>query len=245
MRAHLLDSLVTAVTDPRCRLRVILTLRADFYDRPLLYPGFSELVRRRTEAVVPLTGEELQRAIVGPAERAGVKVDPDLIAAIRRDIGEQPGTLPLLQYALTELFERRQGCRLTLQIYQSSGGVLGALARRADELFSGFDAAGQAMARQLFLRLVALGEGVEDTRRRVPQSQLVFPSENEQALDNVLDAFGKARLLTFDHDPVTRGPTMEIAHEALIRGWDRLKAWIDESREALRMQHRLAEAAVE
>src|SRR6185369_6843929 len=106
-RTHFLSSLINAVTDPYSRIRVIVTLRADFYDRPLLYPGFSELMRQRTEVVVPLAQEELKQAIVSPAERNGLHVDPELIEAIISDVGEQPGALPLLQYALTEVFERR------------------------------------------------------------------------------------------------------------------------------------------
>ncbi|HEY3227681.1 MAG TPA: serine/threonine-protein kinase, partial [Roseiflexaceae bacterium] len=113
-RTHFLNSLLAAVTDPRSRLWVIMTLRADFYDRPLLYTGLSELLRQRTEVVTPLAPEELQHAITGPAERVGMTLEPDLIAAILHDVDEQPGALPLLQYALTELFERRVGHILTL-----------------------------------------------------------------------------------------------------------------------------------
>jgi conflict system STAND superfamily ATPase len=151
---------------------VVVTLRADFYDRPLLYPDFGELMRERTEVVLPLSADELGQAIVGPAARVGIVPAPDLIAAIVKDVGDQPGTLPLLQYALTELFERRAGRTLTLAAYRASGGVQGALARRADELYNALDADGQKVARQLFLRLITLGEGVEDTRRRVLRSEL-------------------------------------------------------------------------
>src|SRR5207237_7003337 len=110
--------------------------------------------------------DELREAIAGPAQRVGLKLEAGLIDAIVADVGEQPGALPLLEYALTELFERRQGRTLTLDAYRSSGGVVGALARRADELYNGLDARGREMARQLFLRLVTPGEGTEDTRRR-------------------------------------------------------------------------------
>jgi len=137
-RAHVLDSLVAAVSDPRSRLRVVATLRADFYDRPLGYGGLGELIRERTEVVLPLTVAELRRAITGPAERAGLTLEPGLVTAIVKDVGAQPGTLPLLQYALTELFERRDGRTLTLAAYRASGGVLGALARRADSCTPGW-----------------------------------------------------------------------------------------------------------
>jgi hypothetical protein len=151
---------------------VIITLRADFYDRPLLHPDFGNLLRQHTEVVTPLMADELVRAIVGPAERVGVTLEPGLVAAIVADVNEQPSALPLLQYALTELFERREGRHLTRKAYQRVGGVRGALGRRAEEVYAGLDKAGQTATRQLFLRLVTLGEGVKDTRRRISQAEL-------------------------------------------------------------------------
>ena len=126
VRLHLLNSLVTAVLDPHSRLRVVITLRADFTDRPLQYVDFGELVRQRTEFVLPLTPDELEQAITGPTKRAGLALETGLTPAIISDIGDQPGMLPLLQYALTELFEQRQGRLLTLSAYQASGGVTSA-----------------------------------------------------------------------------------------------------------------------
>jgi len=240
-RAHFLKSLLSAASDERSQLRVIVTLRADFYDRPLLYPDFGELMRKRTEVVLPLSPEELTRAITAPAERVGLKLEAGLAATIVSEIGEQPGALPLLQYALSELYERRSGKTLTLQAYHESGKVLGALARRADELYDALNEAGKQAARQLFLRLVTPGEGSEDTRRRVQQSEI----PGGDAAQNVIENFGKYRLLTFDRDPMTRVPTVEVAHEALIRQWGRLRGWIDESRESVRLQRRLTTAADE
>ena len=244
-RLHVLRSLLAAVTDARSRLWIVLALRADFFDRPLSYPAFGELVQARTALVLPLTPDELQRAIVGPAQRVGLVVQPAVIAAIERDVGEQPGTLPLVQYALTELFERRAGSELTLEAYQHSGGIRGTIARQADELYTNLDAAGQTATRQLFLRLVTLGDGVEDTRRRVRRTELLSLSPDSRVLEGVIEAYGKQRLLTFDRDPVTRGPTVEVAHEALIRAWSRLQQWIDASREDLRRHRTLAAAALE
>jgi WD40 repeat protein/serine/threonine protein kinase len=249
VRSHFLDSLHVAVTEPGSPLRVVITLRADFYDRPLHYPGFGDLLRQRMETVLPLSSEELEHAIAGPAERVGATFETGLIPIIVSDVQEQPGTLPLMQYALTELFDRRQGRRLTLDTYQASGSIFGALARRADELYTDLDDAGRAATRRLFLRLVTLGEGVEDTRRRVLRSELASPDgtgeqniqpETDGRLTNaIIDIFGQYRLLTFDRDPVTRGPTVEVAHEALIREWDRLRQWLDEDREFLMWQQRL------
>jgi WD40 repeat protein/transcriptional regulator with XRE-family HTH domain len=286
VRRHFLDSLLTAILDSRNRLRVILTLRADFTDRPLQYVDFGELLRQRTEFILPLSPDELDEAITQPAARLGLSLEPGLAAQISREVGQEPGTLPLLQYALTELFERSVGANghsvgaigqsplLTKQAYQSSGGVSGALARRADELYNGLDAAGQEAARQLFLRLITLGEGTEDTRRRVLRAEVEAlaakqtpaltlpltrgegssspsPSEGEgrgggpAAINEVIETFGRHRLLTFDRDPITRGPTVEVAHEALLREWGRLREWLDASRNDIRLQRLLAAAAVE
>jgi WD40 repeat protein/DNA-binding XRE family transcriptional regulator len=248
MRADFLDSLFSAVTDPRSRLWVVITLRADFYDRPLLYLPSSELLGQRTEVVGPLTPNEMYQAITGPAERVGLELERDLVATIMQDVGEQPGTLPLLQYTLTELYERREGRLLTLAAYHASGGVFGSLARRAESLYAGLTMSEQAATRQLFLRLVTLGEGVEDTRRRVLMSELVSAAQNqgnEEALHRVLALFGRYRMLTFDRNPLTREPTVEVAHEALLRTWGRLREWLEESREALHIQRRLMSSASE
>jgi WD40 repeat protein len=250
-------------------VRVIITLRADFYDRPLLHPDFSQLMRQQTEVVVPLTAEELAQAIAAPAERVGVTFEPDLVTRIVAEVNQQPGALPLLQYALTELFERRADHLLTKKAYQSIGGVSGALARRAEEVYAGLDEAGQAAVRQLFLRLVALGEGVEDTRRRVLRAEVEAltsgatgdgrpetglenpvpsprsPVVDSKAIAEVIEAFGRWRLLSFDRDPLTREPTVEVAHEALLREWGRLREWLDASRADVRLQRLLAVAAAE
>src|SRR5262249_2874553 len=171
-RARFLALLERAVADPHARLRVIVTLRADFYDRPLLYIGFAELLRDYIEALVPLRAGQFERAIAGPAERVGARFEPGLLAELVADVADEPGALPLLQYALTELYERREGSTLTRHAYRAIGGVSGALAGRAEEIYGGLDEGAQVAARQLFLRLVTLGAGVEDTRRRVQRTEL-------------------------------------------------------------------------
>ncbi|NTW03100.1 MAG: serine/threonine-protein kinase PknK [Oscillochloris sp.] len=239
--AFLLRSLHQTLIAPDSRLRVVATLRADFYDRPMRYPGFAELLGQGTELVLPLSPTEVERAIVGPAERVGAIVEPELVATMVADVGAQPGALPLLQYALTELFARREGRMLTLAVYESSGGVRGALARKAEELYTGLDVDMQAAARQIFLRLVTLGAGTEDTRRRARLAELDMGIASRV----VLDRFGTARLLTFDRDGQTREPTVELAHEALLRVWDRLQAWVCLAREDLFARQRLDAAVAE
>jgi DNA-binding SARP family transcriptional activator/class 3 adenylate cyclase/ABC-type glycerol-3-phosphate transport system substrate-binding protein len=244
-RDHFLRSLVAAVREPRARLRIVTTLRADFYDRPLSYPGLAELTQRRSETVVPLTPEELERAIGGPADRVGVVPERALVAEMVADVSDRSGALPLLQYALTELFERRRDGALTLEAYREIEGISGALARRAEELFDAASEKEREAAKQLFLRLVTSGEGQADTRRLVPRTELMSLQGDPVAMQNVIDSFGRHRLLSFDRDPATRGPTVEVAHEALLGSWERLRIWIDESRDALRQHRRLATAATD
>jgi WD40 repeat protein len=244
-RELFLESLRVAAADPESRLRVIVTLRADFYDRPLVYPRFGELLAEGTEAVPPLTPDELERAIRGPAERIGVRPEPGLVAEMIADVAHQPGALPLLQYALTELFEHRDEDRLTVAAYREIGGIAGALSSRADRIYESTEPHGRRATKQVFLRLVALGEGRQDTRRRVPRGELDALDVDQEAIESAVNTFAGHRLLTFDREPSTREPTVEIAHEALLSAWERLRTWIDDAREDLRHERGLARAAAE
>jgi WD40 repeat protein/serine/threonine protein kinase len=244
-RIHFLNSLINAVTDLKGRLRLIITLRADFVDRPLHYAALGELINQHNEFVLPMSPHELELAVVRPAERVGIRVEPDLIQAIISEIAEQPSALPLLQYALTELFERQEGITLKFETYRTMGGVLGILSRQAEELYDSLDADGQKTTRQLFLRLVTPGDGSEDTRRRVGRAELASLAVTQTTLDHAIDLFTRRRLLTLDRDSATRRPTIEVAHEALIRSWSRLRDWLNTSREEILIQRRLLAAASE
>lgn len=244
LRQLFLDGLVTMAGDGRGRVRTVLTLRADFFDRPLEHHAFGELVRAGLVAVTVPSPEELARAVSRPAERVGIEYEPGLVGEIVGEVAGQPGGLPLLQHALTELFTRRDGRRLTRAAYRASGGVLGALGRRAEELYRSLPAASQDVAQQVFLRLVSVDEQAEDSRRRVGRSELTALGD-PKAVDQVIRQFGAHRLLSFDHDPVTRGPTVEVAHEALFREWSSLRGWIDTRRDDLLLRRRLAAAVSE
>ncbi len=244
-RLQFLDLLYNAVVETRSRVRVVITLRADFYDRPLHYPQFGELVRTRLETIMPLSAEELDRAINRPAERVGVTFEQGLVSAIIGDVNYQPGVLPLLQYALTELFEQRKGRILTREAYKAIGGTIGALAKRAEEVYLNLDAASQEITRQIFLRLVTIGENIEETRRRTARSELRALTQDSDALDEIIDTFVSYRLLSLDTDPSTRSATIEVAHEALLREWERLRSWLIEGRDDIKLQRQLANAANE
>lgn len=242
---HFISLIVNALSDPHARLRVLCTLRADFLDRPLQYPELAELMRERTTLIPAMSLDELERAIVGPARRAGLIFEEGLVAAILEEVSDQLGALPLLQYALSELFVKRRGRELTHAAFRDMGGVRGALAGRAERVFLALDGAQQSIAQQLFLRLTTLGEGREDTRRRVSHAELaaLYGNAGLASYAEVLAHFTQARLLTADRDAVSHEPTVELAHEALLRVWSRLGEWLQSSRAYLRLQRQLAEAA--
>ena len=243
-RDFFLGLLVDAVQDPRSRVRVVIAMRADFYDRPLRHPGFGELVRSRLETIMPMNAEELERAIVQPAARVDVGFEAGLIARIIEEMLYQPGALPLLQYALTELFAERDGRLLTHNAYDAMGGGVGALANKAEEIYQEFNAAGRSAARQLFLRLVQPGERLEsgepapDTRRKVQRRELLQISFDTDIMDEVIDTFGRYRMLSLDHDAKSHEPIIELSHEALLQEWKTLHHWLQQSREDLRTYRR-------
>lgn len=246
LRDRFIDLLTSALLDPHARLRIVFTLRADFLDRPLAHPDLADFLRERTVLVPAMSLDEIERAIVGPAQRIGLGFEPGLVAAMLADVGSQAGALPLLQFALAELFQRRRGRELTLSAYREIGGIAGALVNRAEATFDGLDAPARRAARQMFLRLTTLGEGSEDTRRRVHLGELdalASATEDAQAVARARDAFAAARLLTLDRDPGSGEATVEVAHESLLRGWSRLREWLHASRADLRLQRQLAEAA--
>lgn len=235
-----------AVTHPRSRLKVVITIRADFYDHPLRSSQLAELLREHTELVTPMGVRDLERAIDGPAQSVGVVVEPALLATLTAEAVREPSSLPLLQYTLTELFERRSGHTLTLQSLDDIGGVTGALVGRAEALFADLDAEARSITPDIFLRMVSVNEVGAETRRRVLVSELLgIADDGGSAIDDTLRSFSRHRLLTFDRDPVSRAPTVELAHEFLLTAWGRLARWIDRAREDLHAHRRLSGAVRE
>ena len=230
-----LHLLYHALIRPNSRLWVIIALRSDFYDNLILNGHFAQLIQERTHVVIGMSADELTKAIRAPAERVGLTVEANLIATIIADSANNPGTLPLLQYALTETFEHRSGKRLTLAAYQQMGGIVGAVSNRAEAIYQGLTQEQQAIARQVFVRLGQANEQDEITRRRVRRSDLIRLG-NPAVINAVLNLFEYYDLLIFDHELGTREPTVEVAHEALFKGWMRLNNWSKESLEDLRLE---------
>jgi len=216
---------------------VVLTIRADFYPRCALYPNLRHQITQPQVLVGPMDEVELRRAIELPVERTGWEYEPGLVDTILTDIEDSPGALPLLQHALLETWKRRRGRVLTLEGYQASGGVRGAIAQRAELIYASLPIDAQAIVRRIMLRLTQPGEGTEDTRRRADLAELIPHPKDEAAVLNVLNVLAEARLI------ITDAKSVDVGHEALIRGWPRLRQWLDEDREAVQIQHRLAGAA--
>ena len=242
-RQNFVGGLTRAVRRPDVNIRIVATLRADFLDRPLRYAQFGQLVKRGAVTIVGMTAPELEAAVTRPAAGVGVEVEPALATQLVTDVLDQPAALPLLQFTLTELFERRSGPVLTLRDYDALGGVDAAVAGRAEAVFGRLADVERELARRMFLRLVTVDEARSLSRRRALRSDLLSVTDEPDAMAAVIDAFGTSRLLTFDHDPESREPTVEIAHEALIAQWPRFGEWVANTGDGLRIQGQLTEAA--
>jgi Tol biopolymer transport system component len=238
-REAFIDNLLTMISPGQSSSTLIITLRADFYAYLAQYPELREAVAQKQEYIGPMTAEELRRAIEEPARQGHWEFEPGLVDLILRDVGDEPGALPLLSHALLETWRRRAGHTLTLKGYADAGGVHGAIAHTAETIFQSLSPEDQTIARDIFVRLTELGEGTEDTRRRVSFEELTSTSEEIDHVRAVLNRLTDARLITLGEN------TVEVAHEALIREWPTLREWLNQDREGLRLHRHLTEAAYE
>ena len=237
-RRRFVEALVGLTDDSASPVKIVVSIRADFYTRCLDYPELVGLLEDRQAVVGPMGAADLRRVIEDPAARAGLTLEPGLVATILGDLSDEPGSLPLLSHALFATWQHRRDRTLTIAGYHAAGGVRQPIARTADAVFGALDPADQAIAKEVFLRLTALGEGTEDTRRRVRRAELLN-GRDDQAVELVLDRLAKARLVTLTEDSV------EVAHEVLLREWPTLRRWLSDEREGLRTHRHLTEAAAE
>ncbi len=236
-RKAFVDNLLTAAVVDGVTT-VVITLRADFYAHCFAFDNLRNALEGEQKNIGPMNKEELRRAIEEPARLGGWELEPGLVALLLADVGDEPGALPLLSHALLETWKRRRGRTLTLAGYAASGRVQGAIAHTAEAVFNQLATPQQqAIAKNIFLRLTELGEGAEDTRRRVQLSELMPRLEEQATIEAVLTTLADARLVTTDKAEV------EVAHEALIRSWPTLRGWLEENREGIRLQRRLLEDA--
>lgn len=220
-------------------VRVVATLRADFYDRPLRHAEFARHLRDGATAVTPMTPAELHEAIVGPAASVGVELEDGLAAELVAEVSDQADSLPMLQFALYELFERRENNTMTVAAHRKIGGVSGSIGAHAEALYASADAERKADYQDVMTRLVAVNDSGEPTSHRRSSSDIGLNHSTTEALSELTNA----RLLSAGVDPSTREPTIGLAHEALISQWPRLADWIDNDRSMLRTLRRLRLAA--
>jgi formylglycine-generating enzyme required for sulfatase activity len=213
---------------------VLATLRADFYAELMTSVLWPLSPGDRVE-VAPLRGDALREAIVQPAAELGVHLEPVLLERLLRDAGEEPAALPLVQETMVLLWERRSRRLLTVSSYEELGGdgrsgLAAALSTRADAALAALSPAQQEIARRVFVRLVQLGEGRSDTRRRQPLSALRVPGDDPRLFDSTLRHLTERRLITVSGAGEDE-PSADLGHEAMIDHWTTLRHWIDVSRQ--------------
>ncbi|WP_018348270.1 caspase, EACC1-associated type [Longispora albida] len=217
---------------------VVFGIRSDFYAHCLAHPDLAPALQDRPFTVPAMTLGQMRDTIEGPAQAAGLRLEPGLVDLLLHDLrmgsGFGAGALPLLSYALLLTWQARQYGTLTAAGYQATGGVWGAVTHQADTVYSRLDATGQRAMRLMLLRMVSVGDGTEDTRRRVDLAEL---AAEIPGVAFVRDQLAGARLITVD------GDTAQISHEALLRAWPMLRGWLDADRAGLVIQQKLSEAA--
>ncbi|MGP1385164.1 MAG: nSTAND1 domain-containing NTPase [Thainema sp.] len=253
-REQFFACLMGALSETDNKLCLILAMRSDFVGKCLErdYSGLAQQVQQHMISVLPMNPEELKAAICKPAEQVGLQVEAALVTQMLNDIKGSPGYLPLLQYTLKELWQQRQDNQLVFSAYQKLGGIDGTLNKRATTIYNSFDAAEQRTVQHIFQQLTQLGEGTEDTRRRVFLDNLIAEPQHPAARVNQVIATLAApenRLLVTSEvvskgNDAERMAIVDVAHEALIRHWQLLRQWIEQNRDLLRQQRRIEASAV-
>lgn len=215
-RHRFFHALLAALRDLSDQFSLVIVLRADFFSKCSFYKGLIEQIERQLVMVTPLTYDQIKASILKPAEKVGLVCDPNLVYNILLEIVGAPGELPLLQYTLMELWQHRQhppeggAPRLTLEAYADLGGVRGTLQKRANELFYSLTPEEQRIAQRIFIGLTQLGEGTEDTRRRVLKSELVSGQSSAEVVEQVLEKLVRAKLVVTNQILPTSGHQEQV-----------------------------------
>ncbi|VEP11789.1 conserved hypothetical protein [Hyella patelloides LEGE 07179] len=249
------------------RFSLILTIRADFVANCLEIAELSQILQQNSVLVPPyLTESDYRDAIVKPAKQVGLKVEPSLVEVLLQELDGATGDLPLLQFVLQKLWENRKDGVLTLNAYKQLGGIKGALEQQAQELYESLDEETQDCARWIFLNLTKIGEGTEDTRRRVTKSDLIVTKYPVALVEKTLQKLTAAKLIVTNLDngiitgtsrsgsnpadddellqeAMQQEATVEVVHEILIRHWTTLRWWLEENRARLQLQRQIEQAA--
>lgn len=245
-RRVFIDALMSLIAPgPGTQTSLVIALRADFYAHCAQYEKLRQALARYQEYIGPMNAAELRRVIEEPARRGGWELEPGLVDLILRDVGEEPGGLPLLSHALLETWKRRRGRSLTIAGYAEAGGVHGAIAQSAEKVFQALTKEEKQTARRILVSLTELGKGSDpdglpapDSRRHASLEELAG-HDDASIVQGVLAKLVEARL-------VTMGMGMaEVAHEALIREWPTLRTWLSEDRANLLFRQQLRQDAKE
>jgi WD40 repeat protein len=211
---------------------LVATMRADFLGNALSYRPFADVLQNADLKLGPMNRAELTQAIEKPAQKLGVVFEAGLVESILGDVEKEPGILPLLEFALTELWQRRSNKQLTHAAYEEIGEVQGALARHANQEYAKLSEVDRERVKHIFIQLVRPGEGVEDTRRTALKGEL--GAESWPLVKQLADA----RLVVTSRS-ATSQETVEVVHEALISNWGELRGWMDTDRVFRAWQERL------
>ena len=249
LRSAFIAGLLHASTAQGGKVAVVLTMRSDFLGHCARSPRLNELLTAHLEQVGPMQEHELREAIERPAFKVGAELEPGLTERLLADVAGQVGALPLLQFTLDELWTKRRGRKLTRADFDAMGGISGALEHRANAIYTSLSDEDKETCKRIFLRLVQLGEGVVDTKRRVPLADLI-PRNDPIRADRISRVIARltdreTRLVTAEGGSSNASGSIEIAHEALIRGWKELGNWIDADRAGMRIRDRLVDDARE
>ncbi len=212
---------------------LVLSVRADHLGDLAAYPDIARIVEDGLLLLGPMSEPHLRSAIEGPARRAGLRLEPGLVDLLVREVEDEPGALPLLSHVLRETWQRREGPTLTVAGYRSTGGIRGAVSQTAETLYDGMDEVQRGQLRSLLLRLVMPTEDGEPVRARVPRAQVAGDDAHSRLVEQLVGA----RLVSID------GDTVQIAHEAMVRAWPRLRGWLDDDIDGQRVLRHLAGAA--
>ncbi len=212
---------------------LVISLRTDHLGDLAPYPDVARLLEDGLHLLGPMSEPDLRSAIVGPARRAGLRLEPGLVDLLVREVEGEPAALPLLSHVLRETWERREGPTLTVDGYRATGGIRSAVSQTAERLYDAMDPLQRSRLRTLLLRLVMSTEDGDPVRARVPRSKVAADDEHQQLVEQLVSA----RLVSIDGDSV------QIAHEALVRVWPRLRGWLDDDVDGQRLFRHLAGAA--
>ncbi|MEH2026999.1 nSTAND1 domain-containing NTPase [Nostoc sp.] len=265
-RELFLELLLGAVQYAGDRFKLIITLRADFIASCLEVPALAKALQDLSVLIPPkLSLDDYRRVILNPAQQVGLKVETELVEVLLRELNHSPGDLPLLEFVLEQLWQHRVAGELTLQAYQEQlGGIQGALERSSQAVYESLDPQMRECAKWIFLSLTQLGEGTEDTRRRVHKSELIVKKYPTALVEKTLNVLTSAKLVVMNleedpniaegskgddkistsQSPLSPSPiTVEVAHEILIRHWSTLRWWLEENRDRLRKQRQIEQAS--